>query len=295
MPTFDTPEPITATIDVAVGDVRISAGDRTATFVDVRPSDASNGEEVKAAELTRVEYANGQLLVKAPKPRSWLSRSGGGSIDVTIELPAGSHVHGSGQSVDFRCDGRLGECRIKTGLGHIRLDRADTLNLKSGIGDIGVERATGHAEVTAGSGDVRLRELDAGAAIKNSNGDTWVGVAGGDVRLSAANGSIAIDVAHASVVAKSANGDVRLGEVVRGSVVLETQLGDLEVGIREGTAAWLDARATAGTVHNDLDAAATPEPSAETVEVRARTTVGEIAIRRPQGALDEQQIPKENP
>ena len=87
MPTFDTPEPISATIDVAVGDVRISAGDRGATVVDVRPSDASNDEDVKAAELTRVEYASGQLLVKAPKLRSWSIRSGGGSIDVTIELP----------------------------------------------------------------------------------------------------------------------------------------------------------------------------------------------------------------
>ena len=69
---------------------------------------------------------------------------------------------------------------------------------------------------------MRVRELDASAVIKNSNGDTWVGVAGGDLRVSAANGNIAVDLAHAGVVAKSANGDVRLGEVVRGSVVLET-------------------------------------------------------------------------
>ena len=47
MPTFETPEPITATIDVTVGDVRISAGDRSDTVVDVRPSDASNDEDVK--------------------------------------------------------------------------------------------------------------------------------------------------------------------------------------------------------------------------------------------------------
>ena len=180
MPTFDTPEPITATIDVTVGDVRISAGDGSATVVDVRPSDASNDEDVKVAERTRVEYASGQLLVKAPKLRSWSIRSAGGSIDVTIELPAGSQVHGAGQLTDFHCDGRLGDCRIKTGLGHIQLDEAGTLSLKSGIGDISVDRATGHAEVTAGSGDVRLRELDASAVVKNSNGDTWIGVAGGD-------------------------------------------------------------------------------------------------------------------
>jgi DUF4097 and DUF4098 domain-containing protein YvlB len=280
MPTFDTPEPISVTIYVAVGDVQITAGDRSATVVDVRPSDASNADDVKAAELTRVECANAQLLVKAPKLRSWLSRGGGGSIDVTIELPAGSQVHGAGQATDFRCDGRLGDCRIKTGMGHILLDRADTLGLKSGIGDIRVDRATGHAEVTIGSGDVRLRELDGSAVIKNSNGDTWVGVAGGDLRTNAANGSIAVDLAHASVVAKSALGDVRLGEVVRGSVVLETRLGDLEVGIREGTAAWLDVRAMAGKVDNALDAAEAPERSAATVEVRARTSAGSVVIRR---------------
>jgi hypothetical protein len=281
MPSFDTPEPITATVVVAVGDVRISAGDRSVTVVEVRPSDASNDEDVKAAEQTRIEHVDENLLVTAPKQRSWSIRSGGGSIDVTIELPAGSHAHGAGQSTDFRCDGRLGDCRIKTGLGHIQLDMADTVSLKSGIGDISVDRATGHAEITAGSGDVRLRDLGGSAVVKNSNGDTWAGVAGGDVRLSAANGSIAVDVAKASVVAKSSNGDVRLGEVVRGSVVLETRLGDVEVGIREGTAAYLDVRAAAGRVHNALDAAEAPEPSAETVEVRARTSAGSVVIRRP--------------
>ena len=39
MATFDTPEPITATIEVAVGDVRVSAGDHDTTVVDVRPGD----------------------------------------------------------------------------------------------------------------------------------------------------------------------------------------------------------------------------------------------------------------
>jgi DUF4097 and DUF4098 domain-containing protein YvlB len=281
MPTFDTPEPISATIDLVLGDVRISAGDRSTTVVEVHPSDASDAEDVKAAELTRVEYANKQLVVKAPKLRSWLSRSGGGSIDVTIELPAGSHLHGTLGSADLHCDCRLGDCHIKTGLGRIRLDEVGTLSLKSGAGDISVERVTGDAEVTAGSGDVRLGELGASAVIKNSNGDTWVGVAGGELRIKAANGSIAVDVAHAGVDAKSANGDVRLGEVVRGSVALETHIGDLEVGIREGTAAWLDVSSTAGRVHNALDAADAPEPSTETVEVRARAALGEIVIRRP--------------
>jgi hypothetical protein len=281
MPTFDTPDPITATVHVVAGDVRVSAGDRAITSVTVEPTDGSNDEDRKAAELTRVEYTDGQLLIRAPKLRSWLPRSTGGSIDVTIQLPAGSRVQGSSGLADFACDGPLGECRIKTGIGAIRLEEAGRLSLRTGIGDISVNRATGHAELTAGSGEVRVRALESSAVIKNSNGDTWVGLAGGDLRVSAANGRISIEQARANVVAKSANGDVRLGEAVRSAVVLESKLGDLEVGIPEGTAAWLDVRAIAGRVHNTLEATEAPEASAETVEVRARTAAGDVVIKRP--------------
>jgi hypothetical protein len=281
MPTFDTPGPITAMLTLVGGDVRISAGDRTDTTVTVEPSDASNDEDRKAAEQTRVELVGDQLVVKAPRLRSWLPRSTGGSIDLTVELPAGSRVHGGAALADFACDGPLGECRIKTSLGQIRVEQADALSLKTSIGDIALDRATGHAELTAGSGEIRVRELGSTGVIKNSNGDTWVGRAAGELRVSAANGNIAIDTAQAGVVAKSANGDVRLGQAVRNTVVLETKLGDLEVGIPEGTAAWLDVRARAGRVHNALEAADSPGPSAETVEVRARTTAGDVVISRP--------------
>jgi DUF4097 and DUF4098 domain-containing protein YvlB len=280
MPTFDTPNPINATITVVGGTVRVSAGDAGATTVTVEPTDASNAEDRKAAEQTRVEYANGQLLVRAPKLRAWLPRNNGGAVDVRIELPAASHVHAGGALADFVLDGALGDVRLKTGLGHVNVERAATLTVKSGTGDISVGRVTGHVDIAAGSGEVRVRELDATAVIKNSNGDTWVGTARADLRVSAANGDIAIDAAHASVVAKSANGDVRLGEAVRRSVVLETSIGDLEVGIPEGTAAWRDVRAAAGKVHNHLEAAAAPDAAADTVEVRARTTVGDVLIRR---------------
>jgi putative adhesin len=280
MPAFETSGPISATIDVVVGDVRITAGDGAAAVIDVRPSDASSDEDVKAAERTRVEFADEHLLVKAPKLRNFLPRSHGGSIDVTIELPAGSKVRGAGQMTDFASTGRLGDSHIRTGMGTVQLDEVSATNVKTGIGDITVERATGHAELISGSGDVRAGELGATAVIKNSNGDTWVGSVAGDLRVQAANGSIAVDHAGASVVAKSSNGDVRLGSVARGSVVLETSLGDLEVGIPDGVPAYLDARAVAGRVQNSLEPGSAPDASADSVEVRARTTAGNVVIRR---------------
>ncbi len=278
--TFDTPEPISATVDVVVGDVRIAAGDRTDTVVDVQPSDPSSKDDVKVAEQTRVECAGGHLMVKTPKLRSWSLRSHGGSIDVTIGLPAGSHVHAAGQLVDVDLDGPLGDVKIKTGIGRVDVEHAARLNVKTGAGDISVDRATAHAEITAGSGDVRVGALDTTAVIKNSNGDTWVGVAGGELRLNAANGDIAVAEAHAGVGAKSANGDVRLGDVARGSVVLETKIGELEVGIREGSAAWLDVSSHTGRVRNELEASEAPDAAADSVRVRARTTIGDIVIER---------------
>lgn len=280
MPTFETPDPITATVQLVAGDVRVRAGEPGATRVDVVPTDASSEEDCKAAELTRVEYGDGRLLVKAPKLRSWRPRSAGGSIDLTIELPAGSSLHADGGIADFTCDGSFGECRIKTGIGRVQLDRATTVNVRAGIGDISVDHASGHADVNAGSGDVRVRELGSSGVIKSSNGDTWVGVAAGDLRVRAANGSITVDESRATVGAKSANGDVRLRDV-RGSVVLETHLGDLEVGVPDGTAAYLDLRASAGRVHNDLEAAGAPGASADKLEVRARTSAGDVLIHRP--------------
>jgi len=280
MPTYETPGPVSAAIDVVAGDVRISASDREDTVVEVRPSDASNADDVKAARMTHVHHAKDHVVVKAPRSRSWLPLGGGGSIDVTVELPAGSHVYGTAHTADFACEGPLGTCRIKTGTGAVRLERAATVSVKSGTGDVSVDHATGPAEVATASGDVRLGEVDGPAVIKSANGDTWVGTAGGDLRVRTAKGSVSIDRADASIGAKSAYGDLRVGEAVRGSVVLQTHAGDVEVGVPEGTAAYLEVRAVAGTVRNELEAADGPEPSAETVEVRARSSAGDVVIRR---------------
>ena len=64
MPTFDTPEAITATVELGVGDLRILARDRGDTIVEVRPSDPTKKSDVTAARQTRVEYANGRLMLE---------------------------------------------------------------------------------------------------------------------------------------------------------------------------------------------------------------------------------------
>jgi DUF4097 and DUF4098 domain-containing protein YvlB len=282
MPTFDTPEPISVTVELGVGDIRLVASDRTDTVVEVRPSDDAKKSDVTAAQQTRVEYASGRLLIKAPKGwRQYSFRGGGESIDVQIDLPAGSHVRGEAGVAAFHCIGRLGECHLTTGVGEIHVDQAgDPVELKTGVGDITVGRADGNGRFTTGSGVVQIGGVDGTAVVKNANGDTWIGEVTGDLRVNAANGTIAVDRAQAAVAAKTANGNVRLGEVARGTILAQTGFGDVEIGVLDGVAAWLDLTTRYGNVRNNLDAAGRPEPGEDAVEVRARSSFGDITLRR---------------
>lgn len=281
MPSFDTPEPISLNVEVGVGDIRIDSTDRTDTVVEVRPSDPTNEHDVAAAVQTRVEYANGHLVVSGPTGwRHWMPRRGVGSIDVSIALPTGSHVRGESGVATLRSTGRLGECRYKVGVGDITLEESGALELKTGIGDITLDGSVGRTEVATSSGAIRIGRIDGPAVVKNSNGDMWIGEVTGEARASAANGAITIDVARESVVAKSSKGDVRLGDVARGTAVAQSAFGALEVGIHDGVAAWLDVRTRFGHVRNDLEPSDGPEPGADIVEVHATTSFGDIRIHR---------------
>ncbi|MEU6259543.1 hypothetical protein [Streptomyces sp. NPDC047043] len=52
------------------------------------------------------------------------------------------------------------------------------------------------------------------------------------------------------------------------------------IGIREGTAAWLDVNSNRGQVRNRLSASEAPEQTEDTVMVRARTNWGNIDVLR---------------
>jgi putative adhesin len=280
MPTFDTPEPISVSVEIGVGDIRIVASDRTDTVVEVRPSDSAKKSDVTAAEQTRVEYSGGRLLIKAPKGwRQHSFRGGSESVAVQIELPAGSEVQGEATVAALHCTGRLGECRFKTSTGDLHVAQAGPLQLKT-TGDITVEHVIGQAEIATASGAVRIDRIDGSAVVKSANGDTWIGEITGDLRVKSANGKIVVEQAQATVGARTANGDVRLGEVMRGAVVAHTAYGKVDIGVREGVPAWLDLDTGFGTVHSDLDAAERPAAGEETVEVRARSAFGDITIRR---------------
>ncbi|MFD9499433.1 DUF4097 domain-containing protein [Streptomyces sp. NPDC060035] len=277
MPSFDTPQPISVNAHVDAGSVQFAAADRADTVVDVAPRDPGKDQDVRAAEQTEVTYSDGKLHIRTPKPNLF-GRSG--AVDIDVELPAGSQVEVTGGWAEVRGEGRLGEVRVKTSSGDVRLDTTGPLHLTASHGSITVDRIEGTADITTSSGSVRVGTVDGPAVLKNSHGTTTVGTATGDLRVSGANGDIIIERAESSVAATTAHGTLRVAEVARGTVQLETNYGAIDVGIREGTAAWLDVSSRAGQVRNSLAESESPEKSEDTVEVRARTRWGNIEVHR---------------
>lgn len=274
VPTFTTPEPISLTIDLSVGDVTLVASDRTDTVIEVRPSNAADDSDVEAAAQTQVGFADGTLTVRGPRSPIFDFSRKTRSVAVHVELPTGSAVHGDMAVGYIDSTGVLGEYRFKTSVGHFRLARTGRLRLDT-TGHVTVDAVVGDAEVSTGSGRVRIGEVDGAAAVKNSNGPTDLGTVTGALRVRTANGDISVERAEAGVDAKTSNGNIRIGEVARDSVSVQTSAGDLEVGVAAGAAARLDLKTGHGRVSNGL-----PAEPVHTVEVRAHTGFGDITIHR---------------
>ncbi|MFI1725200.1 DUF4097 family beta strand repeat-containing protein [Streptomyces sp. NPDC020489] len=277
MPSFDTPEPIQATARVDAGSLQLTASDRPETVVEVRPRDPKRDKDVRAAEQTEVSFTGGVLTVRT-KQRRLVGTSG--VVDVTVELPTGSHLDLTGEWTQVLGVGRLGEVRVKASTGEVRLDTTGPAHLTVSHGSITVDRVEGAAEITTSSGNLRVGLVDGPAVLKNSHGTTTVGAVTGELRVSGANGGIDIARAESSVTGTSTNGALRVAEVTRGNVQLETSNGSIEIGIREGTAAWLDVSSNRGQVRNTLAASEAPEHTDDTVKVHARTNWGNIDILR---------------
>ncbi|WP_141579181.1 DUF4097 family beta strand repeat-containing protein [Actinomadura sp. WMMA1423] len=178
MQTFDTPAPISAVLDVPAGRVQFIAAERADTAVEVLPADAAKGRDVKAAEQTKVEYGDGVLRIGAPAKNQYLGP--GGSVEVTVKLPAGSRVEARAACAELRTVGRLGDVAFEGAYGSIKLDEAASVRLTASDGDVEVGRLGGPAEISTARGDIRIAEALRGKVVlRTQSGDISVGAAAG--------------------------------------------------------------------------------------------------------------------
>ena len=283
MPTFETPHPLTVTVDVPAGDIRFAAADRADTTVEIVPSSTMSKADARAAEQAVVELSGTNLLIRVPREAGLFGRTG--AVRVTVALPGGSAVRAATGSGDLRARGPLGDCRVRTASGDVRFERTGAFEAETSSGDVTVEDVDGDATVTVNSGDVRIDRIGGAATVRGTSGDIRLGAVAGDLRVGGANGDITVEAAGADVTVKTASGDIRIGEVARGRTLVEAASGDLNLGVREGVAAWLDLTSLSGDVKNRLEAADGPREGDGTVEIRARILSGDITVHRSRSVL----------
>jgi hypothetical protein len=178
MQNFATPGPVSAVLDIPAGRVRLIAADRSDTTVEVRPADASKGRDVKTAEQTTIEFVDGALRVVATAKHQILGNSG--SIEVTVQLPAGSAVTAKAAAAELRAVGRLGDVVFDGASGEIKLDEVASARLTVLAGDVEIGRLGGDADISVAKGDIRITEAGAGTVVLTTQaGDVSIGAAAG--------------------------------------------------------------------------------------------------------------------
>jgi hypothetical protein len=178
MHTFDTPAPISAVLDVPAGRIQFIAAERTDTVVEILPANASKSRDVKAAEQTTVDYADGTLHIETPVKNQHLGPTG--AVEVTVKLPAGSRVQATTAAAELRTVGRLGDVTFSGAHRHIKLDETASLHLTATDGDIEIGRLGGPAQITTARGDILIGEATGGKVVLTTqSGDITVTAAAG--------------------------------------------------------------------------------------------------------------------
>ena len=275
MPTFATPEPIAATVEVAGAQVRVTASDRTDTVVLVEPINEASRSDVKVANKTKVDFAGGRLSVKTTTPGDK-----SGSVAITIDLPAGSSLAAYLAYSSVQVDGPVGRCELHLASGQVQLDRIDALQANIASGAVAIGHIAGRANIDGGGFAMRIGEAKGTVGLSSSGGQAWIGHASADLDLSSGSGGFDIDRADGSVTARTGDGAIRIGRLTRGQAELLNGSGNIEVGISEGTAARVDANSERGSVRNSVASQESPATSDALVSVHARTRHGDIIIQR---------------
>ncbi|MGW1073502.1 DUF4097 family beta strand repeat-containing protein [Streptomyces sp. NPDC002537] len=179
MQKFDTPAPVFAVLDIPAGRVRFIAAHRADTTVEILPADASKGRDVKAAERTTVTYDDGVLRIEDSQAKNRILGPSG-SVEVTVQLPVGSHVEAEAASAEFRGVGRLGDVTFEGAAGSVKLDETASARLTLLAGDISVGRLGGPARISTQKGDIHITQATHGTLeLRTEAGDVTVGAARG--------------------------------------------------------------------------------------------------------------------
>lgn len=263
-------------IDIQIGLVEVLATTRDDVSVNVSPSNPSRGGDRAAAEAVRVDRSGTSVVVKGPHRRNLFGK--GDSITVRIEVPEHTDVNAVVKYGSARLSGRFGSVHGEVPYGELSLDAADRLELEGGYGEYRIGHVATDADITFKAGRMRVGQVGGRLRLTGADGPITVDQLDGPAELVTSSGGIEVGTTSADATIRAAYGSVCVREAVRGTLRVDGSYGNVEVGVRRGTAVWLDATSQHGDVRTDLSTDAGPATGDDTLELHLRTGYGSIHV-----------------
>ncbi|WP_127479493.1 DUF4097 family beta strand repeat-containing protein [Nocardioides pantholopis] len=267
---FETPRPVELVVETDQGTVRVTATDTTETRIRVVGADARE---------TSVEQADGRIEITAPRRRRGFLSGAPGSLDVEVELPAGSDAAIRTGSADVTLEGALRRLQVRTGSGGVRVEQlTGPGRVETGSGDVRVQQAAGELQVKTGSGDLEVTRAAGALAVSAGSGDVVLDAVEGPVMVKTGTGDLLIRAAHADVSMTTGSGDLAIGSAHRGRLQARGASGDVRIGIPLGVPVWTDLSTVTGSIRSEVRGTGAPAEGADHVELRATSVSGDIVL-----------------
>jgi hypothetical protein len=255
-------------------DVELGAG-----HVTVRAGDGTQTSvsvDGPGADRVTVEHHGDRVRVFQPLGRSLVLAE---APTVVVTCPLDSRVVARLGRAGVTAAGRIGSVRVRTGSGDVRIDElgADAA-IDCGSGDVTVVRAAGAVRIRTGSGRIVLDHAEGPLVAASGSGGVAVGTTAAAATLKSGSGPVTVRDAATDLSLGSGSGDITIGRIRRGSVSARAASGDVVIGVPPGVPVWTDVTTVSGTIHSTLRGAGRPEPGQDHLELRVRTVSGDVHL-----------------
>jgi DUF4097 and DUF4098 domain-containing protein YvlB len=173
-----------------------------------------NAEDRDDVKIERGAPSSDRIEIE-PTGRIRLKSAKGGSANLEISCPIGSDVYIGAISGAVELTGQFGAVRVNAVSGNVKVDRAESLDVRCVSGSI---------EVGACSGECRLQTKSGTTSIRSA-GDTLASTISGRIQLEQATGNVKM---------RTVSGSIDVGLEGKGDVKVETMSGSVRVEVAAG-------------------------------------------------------------
>jgi hypothetical protein len=282
--------PVDLTVTTGSGRVTVKPGGAGSVIVHatVRVGDSWGGGDAQA-RLQRILQnppieQNGNIIRIGRIDDPELTRNVSISYDITT--PAETRLSSKTGSGDIVAEGLRGPAEVSSGSGTLRLDNiGDHVRANTGSGDIHVSNTKGEARISTGSG--RIEATGIGGAFDGSTGSGDIVMdqsSPGSVNVGTGSGTITLRNVKGALKVSTGSGDVRAQGEMTGDWRVETGSGRVQMELPQQASFDLYARSSSGRI--TVDHEVTMQGTLNRHEVRGKIKGGGYMVDLRTGSGD---------